>query len=376
MKRRYFLRKVLEAAALSSLPNVLANCGSESIPKNASNEYLIISSDSLYQTSSELADFHSADYAVDHLKLSDVLSTPNSNQLRSFLVDYANSNPGLKHILLVGDTKTMPTFFKTYSQSLGQEVIPTDFYYSNIKSNGNLPDISMGRIPVDNPADLETVISKIKSFAPRKINRILLFGDGYELEVMGKRHLAMLNSKGYNAKLIKGIGNIQDDLANVVNEINRGIDAAIHYGHSTRFLMHPFSGTTLPKIDGDNFILFSGGCDVMNFSEPTAPDEDISKNLGLGFMFLNGKNGSIASIGATKLGGYGYDYSFIDGFFSGQNDTSTLGSLYLSGIEHEANKVLQDKNLSEQERNALTATMGAFPKRAVLLGDPALKLFE
>src|SRR3989344_78242 len=253
MKRRELLKKALQVAALSSMSNILANCGSESTSKNVSKEYLIIAPDSLYPTSSELADFHKADYNVEHLKFSDILSTPDSNQLRSFLSDYANSNPDLKYILLVGDTKTMPTFFETYSQSLGQEVIPTDFYYSNIKSNGYLPDISLGRMPVNNPADLETVIDKVKSFAPKKINKILLFGDGNELEVMGNRHVAMLNSRGYSAKLIKETGNMQNDLTNVINEMNDGIDVAIHYGHSTRFLMYPFSGTNMPKIDGNNF---------------------------------------------------------------------------------------------------------------------------
>jgi len=374
MKRREFLKKALQATALSSLPNVLANCGYDSENKSRSKEYLIISSDSLYPIANELTDFHKADYNMEHLKVSDILSTPDNNQLRNFLLDYAHSNPDLKHILLVGDTKTMPTFFETYSQSLDQEVIPTDFYYSNIKSNGNLPDISIGRIPVYNPADLETVIDKIKSFAPRKINKVLLFGTGNELEVMGNRHLILLNSRGYSAKLIKETGNIQNDLTNVINEMNNDTDAAIHYGHSTRFLMYPFTGMNLPKIEGSNFILLSAGCDVMNFSEPIAPDENISENLSLGSMFLKGKNGSISSLGTTKLGGYGYDYSFIDGFFNKQNQVLTLGDLFLKGIRYESNKVIQDTTLSEQEKNALISTMGSFPKRATLLGNPALKL--
>jgi hypothetical protein len=327
------------------------NSNEEPLPK-----YLIIHSDVLNNVE-ELAEFRRKNFDVEQLKISDITANPNNSLIRDFLCDYSNANPSLRYILLIGDTNSIPSF--TFNQD--NVTIPTDFFYSNIKTNGQIPDLIVGRIPCNNAKDLETIIKKTKAFEQRKIKTPLLFGNGAEINHYGDVHRNFLNSEGYSPILLKDSGDVEVDLQNVVNNINQGVDLSIHYGHGDYFSMYPFAGIPVPELEGDPFILISGGCNVMDFANP-------DPSICMGYEFLKHTNGSVASIGASKLGGFGCDYSFIEGFFKGENREYELGELLMNGMNYQLDKAVKygmDVGFAE-----------SFIKRLCLFGDPALKLVK
>lgn len=334
-------------------------------PNNA--QYLIIASDELYNGAKKLSDFRGKNYNVDMIKVSDICINPTNSVIRDFIFEYSIANPNLEYLLLIGDTDKIPTFLVDD----GEGQFPTDFPYSNIKTEGKIPDLAVGRIPCQSSDDLELITQKIISFDERKVERPLLIGNGAEIEYYGPIHKEFLSSIGYFPTLIKNTDNSNNDLKNTVEEINQGVDALVHYGHGDFFNMYPFTRMPLPALKGNPFILFSSGCNVMNFSGENSLKE-IKNAFGLdpcdpciGYSFLKHENGSVASIGASKFGGYGYDYSFIKGFFSGIG-MNAIGKLLKNACIYALDE--------GAENGADTKFSESFIKRLCLMGDPALKL--
>jgi hypothetical protein len=349
MNRREFLKAIGKCALISS--SLLSSCGPNSFPprnnKNVKENlpaYLMISSDALYDSAEGMASFRKKEYNVEHLKISDISHKPDNRFIRDFLRDYASAYPDLKYVLFVGDAEKIPAFFL-------EGGIPTDFYYSNIISGGELPDITIGRIPCNDQHDLEVIIEKIKSSEPIVLRKALLFGHGAEIEYYGVKHEELLNSEGYEAYLAKKEQSQTADLQTLISKINEGTDAAIYYGHADLQFMYPFYAKNLPDFKCAPFILLSGGCNNMDFTREC-----------IGYEFLKQLKGSIASIGATKKGGYGFRYSFIEGFFNNKTTPTELGEMFMQGLIHEYKKSIEAGASTE------------FTKRVALLGDPALKI--
>ncbi len=355
MERRDFLKGMLSMLAVTSVSGI-AGCGQKESTFSAPYsqgpyDYLIISADKLYEKSCELAEHRSKNHNVDILRTSDIMNYPSAESLRDFLRDYAMSNPELKHVVLIGNPKDIPTF----KIKMEDEDIPSDFPYSNIKEDKDVPDTAVGRLPCDEEKDLETIINKIKENEPLGINKVLSFGHGPELEIYGKEHNKFLEEQGYNADLAEDTGQLSVDFENTLEDVNKGIDAGIYYGHASAMAMYPFAENRLDKLSGKPFVLLSGGCDTLDFTND-------HESRCIGYAFLKEKHGSLATIGATRHGGYGYKYSFVEGFFS--DGSKTLGEKFVNGLKH-CHEKAEEAGIDEKD---------SFVKRAVLLGDPGMIL--
>lgn|GEM_PF-1819886 len=73
------------------------------------------------------------------------------------------------HVLLIGDTKShLRTAAKIipmrYYQTEKYGAVVTDYYYANIDTTDLIPEVAVGRIPVQSVVDLETVFDKIQEY--------------------------------------------------------------------------------------------------------------------------------------------------------------------------------------------------------------------
>lgn len=315
-------------------------------------KYLIISEDTLYNTAEQLAQHRRSNFQVAHRNISQIGST--SSALRQYIKAYASSNPRLKYVLLVGNVSLIPTFY--YNDGALQ--IPTDFNYSNVKTEAMVPDFVVARIPASTPSELQIVIDKIKAFDGRSANDLLLFGHGTEMDVYGSKQTGMLRGRGFNVTAVNKTGNQNNDLQIAVSTLNAGRDVAAFYGHAGLFFMYPFSGHNLPSISGRIFVLLSGGCETMNFANNQA-------DISIAYLFMK-KGYAAAAIGASRNGGYGYAYKFVDGFFDRNVTTAELGDRFLYAMKYEI-------NVSLQAGGGISGDPYQYSKRLALLGDPAMK---
>ena len=366
MNRREFL-KMLGNVTKAGLAGVvllpMRSCRLGTSIDNITQEnrpfYLVINADSLHEHAQELVELRKQDYSIDHIKISEISISPTPDSIKGFLREYiADKNP--KYIVLIGDVTTIPTDY-TYQRDIR---VPTDFYYSNlVTQDENLADIALGRIPCNNGDDLHTIIKKIVNFETRQIDEVLLFGDGLELSVYGKSHEEFLISKGHKPIFVDETRNLEQALADVIGHLSEA-DVAVHYGHGTRTSFHPFSSSSLSNLPDNDFILLSGGCESMNFT-------NLEPDICIGYAFLKSPNGSVASIGNSRRGGYGYMYSFIEGFLGAP--ATTIGEMVLNGMKHQ--KTQHDSAISRQEELGTSSVeLSNFNAILALLGDPATKV--
>ena len=74
-------------------------------------------------------------------------------------------------------------------------------------------------------------------------------------------------------------------------------------------------------------------------------------------------NGSVASIGASINGGYGYDYKFIEGILKKIKCSSTIGELYNDAMRYHYDKTAD---------NTIGSWSYYFTRRMSFIGDPGL----
>jgi hypothetical protein len=261
----------------------------------------------------------------------------------------------------VGDTPFVPVHYRDYPLEEGDEAhIATDLYYATMDNLDYLPDIAVGRLPVNTVAEAQAVVAKIVGYSPASKN-VLIFGNKPEVTAYEDRQLPILAAAGCT------IDKAHNDVAAVetVSRINAGRALAAYYGHGWATGMsggslssanvHLLTNTELP-------VILSGGCYNNHF------DSAAVKCLGE-LLVLKASGGAVAFVGSTRTGGYGYAYYFADGFYDEFGKSGRLGWMLNRGRQSAYQAALADgKDVSA----------GSWTNRHIekvnLLGDPYLRV--
>lgn len=103
-------------------------------------------------------------HQTEVVNLSQIGSTPTSDQIRQYIQDYYDHSPvPLEYVLLVGDANWLPTFFyEDEMEYRGWDA--ADHPYSMLAGDDYFPDVFVGRLAVSSVSRLRTVVNKIVSY--------------------------------------------------------------------------------------------------------------------------------------------------------------------------------------------------------------------
>jgi hypothetical protein len=124
--------------------------------KDPGCDYLIITHQNFYSQAKDLADWkHRTGFLTKVVNVTDIGST--YQQIRSYLQNaYASWDPRPSYVLLIGDANLVPT---TYMNG-----VPTDLWYAAVNGSDYFPDLCIGRMPADTPAEATVMIQKTLTY--------------------------------------------------------------------------------------------------------------------------------------------------------------------------------------------------------------------
>jgi len=329
-------------------------------------EYLVIVHDDFYTSVLPLVQAKQADsLSVKVIKVSDIGASPTAGQIAAVIrSEYQTSfqvfQP-LQFVLLVGDTTFIPTHYRSYPLETGDErSVATDLYYATMDDLDYLPDIAVGRLPVNTVTEAQAVVAKILGYSPVS-KKALLFGNTPEATTYESRHAPILQAAGCTVDTAyDGVAT-----ADTVNRIKAGRALAAYYGHGSATDM---SGGSLSNANVDLLnntelpVIVSGGCHNNCF------DDVGVKCLGE-LLVLKASGGAVAFVGSTRTGGYGYDYYFADGFYEEFGESGRLGWMLTSG-----RKSAYDAALGKGQDVSVGSWTNRHIEKINLLGDPHLRV--
>lgn len=329
-------------------------------------DYLVIVYDDFYNSITPLVQARQANgLVVKVIKTSQIGASPTAEQVATVIRNEyqasLGSPPPLQYVLLVGDTPFVPIHYRDYPLEAGDEAhVATDLYYATMDDADYLPDIAVGRLPVNTVGEAQAVVAKIVGYSPVSKN-VLIFGNNPEVTAYEARQLPFLTGAGCT------IDKAHDAVATAetVNRINAGRVLAAYYGHGSATGMtggslssanvHLLTNTELP-------VILSGGCYNNQFDDPAV------KCLGE-LLVLKASGGAVAFVGSTRTGGYGYAYYFADGFYDEFSKSGRLGWMLNAGRM----SAYQAALAAGQD-----VSMGSWTNRHIekinLLGDPYLRV--
>lgn len=326
------------------------------------SDYLIITHDNFYEKILPLANSkQNQGFVTKIVKTSEIPKSGVSltaQEIAQYVKNqYDNYLPKPQYLLLVGDVDYIPTFD---GYEYAGSNTPTDLYYSAMDSD-YLPDIAVGRLPVNTAAETQTIVNKILNYNTSTNKNALLFGIDPEASAYGPRDSSHLQTKGFNVDtyfLSQYASCVSQSEA--VNRINQGRLLAIYYGHGSRAGMDGllcnnhlvnFTNTLYP-------LVVSGGCYTGDYA--WAGGTCIGEGLVLS------QNGAIAFIGGSSDGGYGYMYTCLTGLIDELAQSGVIGKMF--------NKC--KVKAYEEDPDVNKDTLGSFThnffERFNLLGDPGL----
>ena len=143
-------------------------------------EYLIITNDTFFQQVQPLADWKEKKGLLTKIvRTSDIKTgTVTADDIAAYIKNaYDTWNPAPSYVLLVGDSDFLPTHYKCPHPSLshGGFDIPSDLYYATVDGDDYFPDILVGRLSVDTPAQTTTIVNKILGYERSNIPTDPLF---------------------------------------------------------------------------------------------------------------------------------------------------------------------------------------------------------
>ncbi|MBN2571325.1 MAG: T9SS type A sorting domain-containing protein [Ignavibacteriales bacterium] len=319
-------------------------------------DYLIICPDDFYDAASLVKEHHeSLGYDVSIYRISEILEGKilTADNIDSWLENYIFENPNLNFVLLLGDIERIPTFHSYYANLQ----FDSDLWYSvpNDSLNDNyLPQVALGRIPVSNTDQITNYYNKSISFEnlSESYNTILFFGNEAEMSYAKNRDMEIAYSIGFDTLSL--IDPPEYELFSALN--NESVKTVIYYGHGSYLSNMPLSIYNLINWNNTNHpvLYFSGGCSF---------NDNIVTSTPLGDSMAIAVNGSIASIGASINGGYGYDYKFIEGILKKFKCSSTMGELYNDAMRYHYDKTAD---------NTVGSWSYYFTRRMNFIGDPGL----
>ncbi len=345
---------------------------------------VIICPDKLYDSASRLRDYRSGQgYKIVIERLSDIPTshyTVTAGDIHKWIENFSGNHSGLEYVTLIGDVALVPSFHGVMPDGTDYY---SDFQYSKMEGQRNLvlPDIAVGRIPIKSPQDLDLYLQKVAKFESNfngadlshsPLHRILFFGDddgGLSFYTdpgpQSTSHSAIAKAKGYCVLVEKdpSLEGLCDTLS------SDSLAMVFYYGHGNADENSPLSETNISGWTNSAcpVLYFSGGCDFdLSLDVPLTPPHEYAPGIPLGYALLLDSVGSVASIGTSRGGGYGYDDRFAYHVIELSTSKKTLGQLYNSALCAEY-----------QDAMAANCDPGwelQFLARMNLIGDPALVL--
>lgn len=267
--------------------------------------------------------------------LSEIGSSPTADDIADF-IQYAYDNWEVppSFVLLVGDVDMVPVHYKNIHPYHNTRT-GTDLYYATTDGSDYFPDIFVGRISVDDNAQLSTVIGKILKYDqdPERttnwFNNVLLAAyeqEGRFFVTTSETVYVHLTGYGYNCDRQYANGNPPGSTIGVLNAINGGVVIANHRDHggsandgcggSTGWVHPPFYNSHVGNLTNGDMLpfFFSINCES-NWYDGETDNEDCNYE-SLGETLLRAPNGgALGLIGATRVSYSGYNDELDKGFF-------------------------------------------------------------
>ncbi len=191
MRSRFFDESYLESFANYSIAAIDMEALFPGRPFDERCDMLIITPPELLAPAMELAEWKVEKGIITSVvTLRDIeayTGGTTAENIRNYIKTvYRNGN--LSYVLLIGDADIIPTFYGSI-ESYSEIQIATDLYYAEMDDEGHLPDLAVGRISVELPADAPDqaidVIRKIIDYEQnppgnREYYRTILHCAGFE----------------------------------------------------------------------------------------------------------------------------------------------------------------------------------------------------
>ena len=310
-------------------------------------DYLIIAHDDFYAHILPLAEEkEKTGYMTKVIRTSQIGVNPTAEEISNYIRnEYYLGFESLKYVLLVGDVNFIPTHY-------GIEDNVTDLYYATMDFNDYLPDLAVGRLPVNNNDETDTIVNKILNYRTES-NKALAFGAPPEMQYVDWCHKSILEDAGFVVDTAidpNATGEI------IETKVNEGGALVAYYGHGSIVSAGDFHTSDVYNLNNTELPVFlSGGCYNNWF------DNESIKSLGEELVLSPA--GAIGFVGSTGTGGYGYAYSFADGFYSALG--SGLGEMLNAG------RVAAYNAAPDVGYGSWTHS---FIEEINLLGDPSLEI--
>ncbi|MEL1245434.1 C25 family cysteine peptidase [Flavobacterium sp. DGU11] len=224
------------------------------LPVAENGEMLVIAPDEYLEALSPLAEWKTKKgIRTTIAPLSETGDTP--EDIKAYIRDFYNSNPGLIYILLAGDHDDLPTY--TYGISGGGEELWSDTYYAQLEGNDFYPEALIGRFS-GNVEEVSLMVNRTLEYEinPHEGNWITRaagigsnegdgIGDDGEPDWQHMRNIAtklLENGYSYVHELYDGShgendedGDVQPSM--VANALNGGIGLLNYTGHGGQDVM-------------------------------------------------------------------------------------------------------------------------------------------
>ncbi len=391
-------------------------------------DYVIITSEDLAQSTNFFRNWKTIiGFSVKLINISHIereyTGIDTAESIRNFLKDKIDVW-GIEYVLILGDGDIVPWRY-CFQPSNDDFSIPTDYYYADLTSDwdsdgdglfgevnedewpGFKPDVSVGRIPVNDPDNLEHILQKIIRFEQDSGNwkkNVLLLGaitnfeneigqgnpktDSAALMELIKQDLldgtdfsttTMYEKEGLESSIYESDMALTEE--NVINEWNKGYGIVSWGSHGSakdsyrKWWIADPNGNNVPDINefGEESFISRFSAYSLNDEYPSFVISDSCYNANpefdenLGKTLL--KNGAISVIAATHYSYYVYGWNEVsDGgcmtityhiFNNFINSEQSFGDAFYNAMYY---------CWSEEDINILDANMYVF----TLYGDPSL----
>ena len=321
-------------------------------------DYLIITHETFYNAVLPLADHYGTGMTVKVVMTSSIGTAPTASDIATYIRnDYNASEPKPKYVLLVGDVGYVPTHYVTAHDPEADGTIATDLYYGDM-SGDYLPELCVGRFPVTTAAETTTMVNKSINYSVMS-KKVLLFGSNPEMTYATTHDTTILSPAGY---IVDTVADAAATSTEVINRISAGRLLVAYYGHGCTTGMGNLTTTDVTPANFTNTelpIVASGGCFNGEFDHTTA--------TSIGEALVLTPNGAIAFVGSTRTGGYGYAYTFLDGFYASMDNNGTVGDMLNAGRLSAYNAAV-----AASEPVGDGSWTKSFIEKINLLGDPAI----
>ncbi len=136
-----------------------------SIPLRQRHDLLIITPNDFVEQANQLAEWKRTRGFVTMVATLDDIDAAGFTITASGIRDYVKSVYNafnVSYVLLLGDAEFIPPHYVTpHRNAHANTRIGTDLYYGEMDYEGYMPDLGVGRIPVDTPEEAQTVVNKI-----------------------------------------------------------------------------------------------------------------------------------------------------------------------------------------------------------------------